>query len=99
MPLAYGIVCCLITTRIISVKIGLFFQEITFKTEFPGSNFLLPTFLTGGKSDFQVANLLLATDFQLANLLLAMVISNPGTLPLFFLSNLLFFFFFFYFAH
>ena len=35
--------------------------EISFRTEFPGSNFLLPTFLTGGKWDFQVANLLLAT--------------------------------------
>ena len=46
--------------RIISVKIGLFFQEITFITEFPGSNFLLPTFLTGVKWDFQVSNLLLA---------------------------------------
>ena len=44
-----------------SVKIGLFFQEITFITEFPGSNFLLPTCLTGGYWDFQVANLLLAT--------------------------------------
>ena len=43
------------------MKIGLFFQEITFRTEFPGSNFLLPTFLTGGKWDFEVANLLLAT--------------------------------------
>ena len=52
---------CLINTRIISVKIGLFLQEITFTTEFPGSNFLLPTFITGGKWDFQVANLLLAT--------------------------------------
>ena len=37
------------------------FQEITFITEFPGSKFLLPTFLTGGKWDFQVANLLFAT--------------------------------------
>ena len=43
------------------MKIGLFFQEITFITEFPGSNFLLPTLLTGGKWDFQVADLLLAT--------------------------------------
>ena len=43
------------------MKIGLFFQEITFITEFPDSNFLLPTFLTGGKWDFQVAELLLAT--------------------------------------
>ena len=41
---------CLIK-RIVSVKIGLFLQEIT----------LLPTFLTGSKLDFQVANLLLAT--------------------------------------
>ena len=52
---------CLINRRIISVKIGLFMQEITFITEFPGSNFLLPTFLTGGKWNFQGANLLLAT--------------------------------------
>ena len=43
------------------MKIGLFFHEIAFITKFPGSNFLLPTFLTGGKKDFQVANLLLAT--------------------------------------
>ena len=43
------------------MKIGLFFQEITFITEFRGSNFLLTTFLTGGKWDFPVANLLLAT--------------------------------------
>ena len=39
-----------------SVKISLFFQ-----TEFPGSNFLLLTFLTGGRLDFEVANLPLAT--------------------------------------
>ena len=45
----------------ISVKNGLFFQEITSITKFPGSNFLLPTFLTGDKWNFQVANLLLAT--------------------------------------
>ena len=56
----YGIVFCLIN-RIIWVKIGLFFQELTFKKEFPGSNFLLPSFLSGGKWDFQVVNLLLAT--------------------------------------
>ena len=43
------------------MKIGIVFQEITFISEFPDSNFLLPTFLTGGKWDFQVANLLLAT--------------------------------------
>ena len=43
------------------MKIDLFFQEITFKKEFPCSNFLLPSFLSGGKWDFQVANLLLAT--------------------------------------
>ena len=48
-------------------EIGLFFQEITFITEFSGSNFLLLTFFTGGKWDFQVADLLLATS-----------ISNPG---------------------
>ena len=52
--------CVLFTNKgIISVEIGLFFQEITFITEFHGSNFLLPTFLPGGKWDFQVANLLL----------------------------------------
>ena len=61
MPLTYGIVFCLTNTSIISVKIGLFIQEIAFLTEFSGSNFLLPTFLYGGKLDFQVANLLLAT--------------------------------------
>ena len=55
------IVFCLISSRIISVKMGLFFQEITFITELPGSNFLLSRFLTGGKWDFQVANLLFAT--------------------------------------
>ena len=43
------------------MKIGLFFQEITFITEFLGSSLLLSTFLTGGKWDFQVANLLLAS--------------------------------------
>ena len=60
---------CLINHRIISVKIGfkLFFQEITFITELPSSNILLPPFSTesDGKWDFQVANLLLATvNFQ-----------------------------------
>ena len=50
------------------MKIGLFFHKIAFITEFPGSNFLLPTFLTGGKWDFQVANLLLATvNFELCS--------------------------------
>ena len=44
------------------MKMGLIFQEITFITELPGSNFLLPKFfLTGGKWNFKVANLLLAT--------------------------------------
>ena len=52
---------CPIKRRIISVKIGLFFQENIFRTEFTGSNFLLPTFFTGGQWYFQVANLLLAT--------------------------------------
>ena len=47
--------------RIISVKIGLFFQEMLSKKELPGSNFLLLSFLPGGKLDTQVANLLLAT--------------------------------------
>ena len=39
----------------------MFFQEITSITEFPGSNFLLPTIQTGSKWDFLVANLLLTT--------------------------------------
>ena len=43
------------------MKIGLFFQEITFIIEFPGSNFLQPPFFIGGKLDVQVANLILAT--------------------------------------
>ena len=41
------------------MKMGLFFEEITFVTELLGSNFMQPRFLTGGKWDFQVANLLL----------------------------------------
>ena len=61
MPLTIGIMFCLINRRIISVETGLFFLGITLITEFSGSNFLLPTFLTGGKWDFQVANLPLAT--------------------------------------
>ena len=52
---------CHISRTIISVKNSLLFQEITFHNRFPGSNFLLPTFLTGGKLHFQVTNLLLAT--------------------------------------
>ena len=54
--------CFVLSRTIISSKIG--FQEITFITEFPGSNFLLLIYLyilTGGKWGFQVANLLLAT--------------------------------------
>ena len=43
------------------MKIGLFFQEITFITEFPGSNLLQPKFFIGGELDVQVANLILAT--------------------------------------
>ena len=61
MPLTIWNCVCLTKGRVISAKTGLFFQEITFITEFPGSNVLLPTFLTGSKRDFQVANLLLAT--------------------------------------
>ena len=61
MPLTVWNCVVLIKRKIISVKIGLFFQEITFRTEFPGSNLLLPTFSTGDKWDFEVADLLLAT--------------------------------------
>ena len=49
MPLLIWNCVCLINRRIISVKI----QEITFRTEFPGSNFLLPTFLTGTNEIFR----------------------------------------------
>ena len=42
-------------------KIGFYFPEIILTTEFPGSNFLLLTFLIRSKQDFQVANLALAT--------------------------------------
>ena len=63
----YGIVFCLINRRNISVKIGLFFQGITFIKEFPGSNILLPTFLAGGEWVFR---------WQICFLLL--LISNPA---------------------
>ena len=43
------------------MKVDLFLQKILFIIELPGSNFLLSRFLTNGKWDFQVANLLLAT--------------------------------------
>ena len=43
MPLTYGIKFCLISKRIITVKMGMFFQEITSIKEFPGGNCLLPT--------------------------------------------------------
>ena len=42
-------------------EISLFFQKLTFITEFLCSNFMLPTFLADGKWDFPLANLLLAT--------------------------------------
>ena len=42
-------------------EIGFYFPEIILTTEFPGSNFLLPTLSIGSKWDFQVADLLLAT--------------------------------------
>ena len=45
----------------------MFSQDITLITEFPGSNILLPTFLMGGKQDFQV---------EICFLLL--LILNPG---------------------
>ena len=45
-----------------------------FISEFPSSNFLLPTFLTGGKWDFQVANLLLLiSNSELDNLLVILL--------------------------
>ena len=61
MPLTIWNCVCLIKGTASSVKIGLFFQEITFITEFSGSNFLLPPFLAGSKWDFPVANWLFAT--------------------------------------
>ena len=48
------------------MKIGMFFQEITSITEFPGINCLLPIVLIGRKWELKVANLLL-------------LISNPDT--------------------
>ena len=42
-------------------KVGFYFPEITLTTEFPGSNFMLPTLSIGSKQDFQVVTLLLAT--------------------------------------
>ena len=42
-------------------KIGFYFPEINFTKEFPGSNFLQPTFSIGSKPDFMVENLPLAT--------------------------------------
>ena len=47
-------------------KLKVFFHEITFTKKLPGSNFLLPSNLTGGKWDFQV---------EICYLLL--LISNP----------------------
>ena len=52
---------CVLPKKNCFSKIGQCLQEITFRTEFPGSNFLLLTFLTGGKWDLLVANLRLAT--------------------------------------
>ena len=48
-------------TGTVKGKIGFYFPEITLTAEFPGSNFLLPTFSIGSKQDFQMANLSLAT--------------------------------------
>ena len=45
-------------------------QKLLLTTEFPGSNFLLPTFSIGSTQDFQVANLQLATvNFEPAQLI------------------------------
>ena len=44
MPLTIWNCVCLTMGRVSSVKIGLFFQEIIFRTEFPGSDSVLPTF-------------------------------------------------------
>ena len=51
----------LISRRNISVKIGLFFHEIAFITEFPSRNLLLSTFSQVANGTFQGVNLLLAT--------------------------------------
>ena len=66
------------TSRIIiSVKISLFFKEITSTTEFPDSNFLLHTISVGDKCDFQVANSLLATvNFEPCNYSLKIMVIN-----------------------
>ena len=62
MPLTIRIVFSLTSSQVIfEEKIGFYFPEITLTTEFPGRNFLLPTFLIGSKRDFQVAYMPLAT--------------------------------------
>ena len=62
MPLTiWNCVLSYTNKRIIPVKTGLLFQEIKVIKKFPGSNFLLPSFLTCGKWDLQVSDLLLAT--------------------------------------
>ena len=72
------------------MKISLFFQEITLITELPGSNFLLPTFLTGGKQDFQVANLLLVTvNFEPWSRLNAWIVSLGNFTIIYLLINLI----------
>ena len=60
MPLTIWNCACQISRTIISVKSSLLFQEITFLTDSQEATVLLPTFLSGGKLSFQVANLLLA---------------------------------------
>ena len=56
----------LASSQVILRENWLLLPEITVTTEFPGSNFLLPTFSIGSKQDFQVANLpLAAVNFKL----------------------------------
>ena len=43
---------CVLSYKQQNHKMRLFLQEITFITELPGSKFLRPRFLTGGKWDF-----------------------------------------------
>ena len=48
--------CLVLQAEVILSEIGVYITDINFTAEFLGSNFLLTTFSTVGKLDFQVAN-------------------------------------------
>ena len=53
--------CLVLQVKVVLSEIGFIFTEIHFTIELSGINFLLHTFSTDGKWDFQVASLLHAT--------------------------------------